>query len=301
MKNKFKLLFRFTGTLLLIFLIKNIDINTLVDNLYRINTIQFIILIILTILFLFIKGVRWIILTINFQEKIKYKDNFLLYYAGMFLGMVTPGKIGDLSKVYFLKTINNTSLSKGITITVYERLIDLLVMLSISFLFLIIYILDYSIFISISIFIVLIILFILSFKKVLTILNNYVKSKFNQDLAVPRSNQFLFKVVFLTLLAFITLMLQIFFIMDFLEIDISFFKAGGAMVSANFVSLLPITISGLGTREFSLLFFLSDYKKELIISSSILFFIINNLVNILICFFFWIFQPNKNIKYVKTQ
>ena len=58
-------------------------------------------------------------------SEIKYslKDSFLMYCSGLYLGVVTPGRMGEIAKALYLKK-DGYSMGKSLVGAVLDRLAD---------------------------------------------------------------------------------------------------------------------------------------------------------------------------------
>jgi uncharacterized protein (TIRG00374 family) len=54
-----------------------------------------------------------------------WRDAFLAFVAGLFLGMVTPGRVGEMSKALYLKQDCDLPVSEGLANVLMDRLFDL--------------------------------------------------------------------------------------------------------------------------------------------------------------------------------
>src|SRR3989344_4844700 len=121
---KVKNLFRFVGILILLYLLIKLDLNSLLKTIKNINMIYFLIGILLSVPMLFIKTMRFDYLTTSLHKK--YKENlFIMYFFTLALGIFTPVKIGELSRVYYLKK-NGASGRKSFFIVFADRIFDVI-------------------------------------------------------------------------------------------------------------------------------------------------------------------------------
>ncbi|MGC8594146.1 MAG: lysylphosphatidylglycerol synthase transmembrane domain-containing protein [Candidatus Kryptoniota bacterium] len=74
---------------------------------------------------------RWQIYLHALDIKIPTGESLGIFISGLAMA-VTPGKMGEVLKSYFLKTLNGTSISKSAPIIVAERLTDLLALTTIA-------------------------------------------------------------------------------------------------------------------------------------------------------------------------
>jgi len=114
------------------------DINQLIKHLQKIE-IYFIVPILLSFTISpFIKSIRQFFLLTKIDVRISFKQNIILYFAGLSM-LVTPGGIGGIIKSHFLLKNHNKPISKTAPIIVIERYHDALALFSIVTLFSIIH------------------------------------------------------------------------------------------------------------------------------------------------------------------
>jgi len=302
----------FIGIIIFILIIFKIDIFKLFRILSDLNYFYLILAYVFVPAILFVKAYRWNYL--KKKQKIIYnlKNSFLMYCAGTYIGILTPGRLGELSKIAYLKN-NQCSIGKASVSVLLDRLADLFSLLILSFLGMFAFFYFFQniiltlifgiIFISILTIILLRTNLIYIFlKKIFNILipKKYQKSwrlnyqDFINDLKKYRLKNYLF-VCLITLVSWLIYYYQIFFLAKSMGINnISFFYLAITVTIAAFITLLPISILGLGTREAVLILLLSVFQisQEQIISFSFLILslsIISGLTG-LIC---WLIKPIK--------
>lgn len=74
-----------------------------------------------------IKSYRWHVLTRNAGTEVSFLESFLVYCSGLFFGIVTPGRIGELIKIPSL-TARGATKQSALILTVFERIIDAIFM-----------------------------------------------------------------------------------------------------------------------------------------------------------------------------
>lgn len=89
------------------------------------------VILMLSLLNYFIRFVRWNIYLRALNIKISTGESLGIFLSGLAMA-VTPGKMGEVLKSYFLKSLNGTSISKSAPIIIAERLTDLLALTTIS-------------------------------------------------------------------------------------------------------------------------------------------------------------------------
>ena len=285
-----------------------LNINAFIDSINSVNK-KFLIL---SIIYFFIYpwfGIeRWRRLVVK-KYPLKYNIASKIYFLGEGINLILPSKIGDLSKSYFLKKyrICPTPYANGTVI--YEKFLDLVSILSIFFLS---WMLNEQV---LQVSFRLIILFVLVFLiGTIVVFNLHVlENKFSNF--IPNKYDFItkpligffnyFKMVktdYLSIIFFLGFSLffwlghffQVFLFIRAANIDIGFFQVTYFMPIIIILSLLPFTVAGFGTRELSLLFFLSEVStNENIILSSLLISLRYLIPGVVGLFIYLLFEKNK--------
>jgi len=269
-----------------------------------------------------IKAIKWKMVVNRFDKKFPLMESLKIWLVGLFFGAVTPGRFGDFIKTFYLKNRGvrfGTSLS---TIFV-DRVMDVLSLVVLSTLgsFFILFIfkrLDISLYLFFLTAILIIIILILSRKKSMLffakpVFNYMVPSKYKRSfkagfndfyhaLSVLRDSKKVIFVVFaLSLFSWLTSYVQAIFIFKSLGADVPYIYLVTFLSTEVLLSLLPISISGFGTREFVYvtLFSLIGITPEVAISFgfiNVLFTLLTAFVGLLI----WLVKPFK-IDFRKTS
>ena len=295
------------GLVIFPLIIAKLDFLKLVDILSKIDYLYLILALLLSFPLLIIKGYRWNYLKKKQKIYYKLKESILMYGVGSYLGIITPGRLGDLSKIIYLKKDHYSSGKSSVSV-ILDRLFDLFFLLIVGYLgmFFFASFFQKTIFsltlIILSIILLLIIisksnLLRLFFKKIflLIIPLNYQKSwklnfqDFINDLKIYQLKDYSF-ILFITLFYWFIYYSQIFFLARSLNIvTIPFLYLIISVTMAGLITLLPISISGIGTREATLILLFSFFQispeatisfSMLILSMSILMALIG-----LVCWF----------------
>jgi len=246
------------------------------------------------------------------KQNIHYslKDSFLMYGVGLYIGGITPGRVGEISKAIYLKK-DGHSFGKSLVSLVLDRLSDVIFLLT-FLLFGLLFFLN-SFHQQILIFIATIILLIFTLfiylksnitkfllKKLFYFLvpNKYQNSwkinfqDFINDIKIYKFRNYL--IVFsLTAFSWAFCYIQIFIIAQSVNITtVPFLYLSVIFTIINFINLIPISILGIGTREAALFLFLSPFmisKEQIIVFSSLilLMYLFTTLVG-LMC---WLIKP----------
>ena len=283
---------RYIGLFILLFILSRIDFSQLLDTLFRVNIYYLLLAVVLNIPQLFFKSYRW-----NFllkQQRITYSpvQSFLVYMSSLYIGFITPGRLGEFVKTLYLKSDKGINISKGFSSVLMDRLFDLYLLIILGFTGLWQFgVLDQlsDVFLVLTIIIVLTPLIMLNkhfMGKPIKLLFNLavvkkVKGKVEENFEVFFSglNQLLNpRLVFsglLTCLGYLMFFIQCYLIVMAIGLSINFITITLFMAISNLISFIPISISGLGTRDATLIFLFSliGLKPELAVSYAFLVFI----------------------------
>lgn len=262
--------------------------------------------IILNLVMILIQAWRWNWLKRVQNINYKFIDSFLFFGAGVYLGIITPGRIGDLIKIAYLKK-DNYSIGRSSLNVILDRLADIFFLLILGGVGLIL--ISDKIFNSMVVWLIIIlsaliiIFLVLIYKKqfLLWLVPKKYKNAwtasytdFVTDLKLYKFKDYLILFGF-TLLAWSIYFGQMYLLAQSINLFISLDYLIVAVTAAAIVAFLPISIYGLGTREATLIYFFSkvDITTEKTLSFSILILIVflTNAIFGLIC---WLKVNRKN-------
>lgn len=307
---KRKWLFQLIGIILFLFILYKLDLRNAISLISHANFIILLLALPLTIPFVFLKSLRW-------NRLLKLQGIYyglgrstLAYLSSMYLGLVTPGRIGDFAKVLYLKNEKNVSFSKGFSSVFVDRLFDLMILMIMACAGVLTFALPTNILLILLILLLLsgavIVIFTIDSLGRRTIhfllklilprkRQDIVRDKFDifysavQDLKNPR----IIYPLLLTISTYAIFYLQCYLIARSVNIPISYLNVAFSISTANLVSLLPISISGIGTRDATLIsiFSVLNLSKESALVFSILFLFISNLSACLVGAVAWFMNP----------
>ena len=285
---------RYLGPLCLALILTKIDLRLILNNLSDINLFLYVLVLVLNVPQFFIKSLRWNQLLK--QQKVIYSafDSFNVYISSIFIGFITPGRLGEFIKAVYLKSDKGVSLSKGMSSVLVDRLFDLYLLIILG----LIGIWKFDILGKLSNTSLLLLIIFILFP--LLILNKQLMGKvigFIYKVVIKKKSQLRdkieerfedfyiginqlinFKLIFsalLTCLSYSVFFIQCYLIAIAMGISINFITITLFMAISNLISFIPISISGLGTRDATLiyLFSLINLNAELAVSYAFLVFI----------------------------
>ena len=294
MIKKLRNYIRYLGVLFLILILTNIDVKLSLKYLSNINPFLCLLVLVLNVPQFFIKSLRWNQLLK--QQKVIYSalDSFNIYISSIFIGFITPGRLGEFIKAVYLKSDKGVSLSKGMSSVLVDRLFDLYLLIILGLIgiwkFDILGKLSNTSLFLLIIFVLfpLIILNKQLMGKLIGLIYKFVIKKKAQlrDKIEERFEDFYnginqlinLELIFsalLTCLSYLVFFIQCYLIAIAMGISINFITITLFMVISNLISFIPISISGLGTRDATLiyLFSLINLTPELAVSYAFLVFI----------------------------
>ena len=309
---------RFIGIFIFLFILWSIDLTMLIQIIKNINFKFFIISILLNIPQLLTKSIRWNLLLKKQGINYSLFDSFMIFLNGLYLGIITPGRLGEFIRVVYMKQDKGISFSKGFSSVITDRLFDLYLLIILAAIgtwyFGLLGAIS-NIFIFLLVFIILAPFVVLNKKimnyiililyKVAVLKKNKIKIEESFDDFYRGINQLigynLFVSIILTIISYIIFFIQCYFITLAMDLSISFLDITLFMAISNIVSFIPITISGLGTRDaiLILLFSLVGIDSEFAVVYSFLVFIVFFVSGGALGFISWSINPLKqgfNIK-----
>ena len=296
-KTYSKRLLPLIGILILILTIYNLDIAEIKNAFFSIKAIFIVISLSLTIPRLIIRNYAWIIIQREQKINLGFWESFKILLIGYFYGTISPGYIGRLVRIMYIKERTNDAYGKLFINTVIEAICHTL-SLYIMIIFGAILVLEkFPILLTFTVGWIIVLFLIMLFfvkkergerlfyllirvfipKKIKTKFNAFVDTFYND---FPKVNS-LFLPIFLGIFTWVLIFSQYYVFIIALGINVSFLYFLLIFPVANVISYIPISFAGLGTRELSAVFLFSTLfgvVKEEILVVSLMGFIISDLV-----------------------
>ncbi|MCK5243607.1 flippase-like domain-containing protein [bacterium] len=283
---KFKV-WRFLGVVIFVYILYKIDWPQMTSVLKRINLQWIIIAALINIPHLWLKSTRWQFLLAVQNKTIRNREAFLLYMSSLYLGVVTPGRLGEFAKAIYLRQAGITTISHGFSSVLVDRLFDLYLLFLLAMAGLVFLTpwpgsdaFGWAGFAG-AVIVPLIFLFSGRTEQLISLLYKKVLASKLLKFAKEGGEQFgqgmrelmtcrIYRAGLLTLVAWLLFFFQCFLIAKALELPITYMEIILVMAITNIFTFLPISISGLGTREAALCFLLlpRGISLELILAYS---------------------------------
>jgi uncharacterized protein (TIRG00374 family) len=277
------------GLIILFFVLNRVDFDQLWQIIRRTNSKLLILAVLFNPVMLFVKSVCWNYLKRKQGIRYSITDSFLMLSAGIAIGNLTPGRLGEVINLAYLKK-DGHPLSKSLLTIVLDRLSDSIVLVLLGYFGLLVL---FGSFYKITFYFIL--MFMIPVALAVALKNQatrhilkkafiFIVPQKHQEHLKINFNDFIggFKkyqpkdwlVVFLiTVSAWLVYYIQMFILARSIGIDsISFLYLAIIVTIVGLATLLPISIFGLGTREGLLVVFFSFFSisQEMAISFSAL-------------------------------
>jgi len=262
--------------LILIFL--QIDIDAFLEQIRNIDYFWLVIAILALVPPIVINAYRWKIL-ISYYKEITLWESLKINLTSYSFAMVTPARVGDFSKAFFLKD-EKLTLAKGLSATLFEKVLDLF---SLGFFC----ILGLVLFNSQDMYLLLLIavcffvtIFIVSEKNLIMFIRLIPWKKLQQKVismvhffeSARKDKKKLAQIFVLSLLIWFLHLVQAYLIFYVINTAVNFFIALALLPLGIFAGLVPLTISGLGTRDSAFIILFSPYlEAHVMVAFSLLF------------------------------
>ncbi len=301
------------GIFLFIIILLNLNLSQLLSTVFSANLILVGLSLIPMGFMLLIQSFKWKNILDNSGIRISFKDTTIMFLIGYYYGSITPGKIGDFIRAKFLSNHNDISVGFSFSTVFLDRISDLIVIVYIGFIGIIFLFFTYNIFIMpvylLAVFFLASVIFfsILFNEKLLTKIITTIFFRFLPEkiksLIDPHVNDFTTnlkillknKKILLQTLIFSAVIWSItalggYLLLLSLRTDVSYLFVLFVIVISSLISLIPVSINGLGTRELTIitLFSIIQLSPEVAFGFSLMIFCWNYLAILpgLFLFFF---------------
>ena len=288
LKNKW--IFQSIGLILFVIILSKLNLTKIIALLSNINPFYLAAALLLFIPLLVIKAMRWQLLMKAQSIDYSLKDSTIMYVAAMYIGALTPGRIGDFIKVFYLKG-DAYPFGKSFATVLLDRLFDLVSLFFLGYagMLLFITLFERAIIILSCIFVgtILLIIFFL-YKKEFSIgileyiSSNFIPERYRENantgfsdlyngIKTLNTNQ-LTLATFMTFFAWVIYFITMYLFALSIDINIPFLYLATCVSISAVITLIPISISGIGTRDATLIILFSylGLSKESAIAFSMM-------------------------------
>jgi len=279
--NKIKKILPFIGIAIFIYLVIRLDITNIIKQIRSANLAYLFLAVLLLCVYVLFQTTKWYVIARAQKIKVPFKKAIKINIITNFYGFVTPARLGSAMRAGYLKKYTG-GIGKGLSNFVIDKVLDLgsifILAIAMGFIFRnkLGFISSNSLYILIALFLLFVLLFLVFYKKSATkfllrvvyrkLIPESMKAKtkttfesFYKD--IP-SLSVVFIAFIINLLTWTINYLISYLIGLSLGIELNFIYYLAIYPIATLIAQIPITISGLGTREFTLIGLFSLFGAE---------------------------------------
>jgi uncharacterized protein (TIRG00374 family) len=280
----------FIGIVIFIYILVNLDFIKLKEHINNINYFYLVFAFILNIPMVFFKSLRWKKILETSNINISYEKSFEYYMSSLYLGFISPGRIGEFSRLIYIKKLSDKNYGYIFSSVILDRLFDLYLLVVLTLVAFLYFNINNIQYISIILFVFFILPFLIIRFKIVDIMINFIANKlknkiidkslnfvedFRKGFKASISNNIIIFLLF-TISSYLIFFIQTYLIVLSLNLSISFITISLIMAISNTISLLPISISGIGIRDLILIYLFGNYgiDKEIAVMYSSFVFLV---------------------------
>lgn len=301
MHIKTKSYIRLLGIFIFIIILLKMDVHKFFEMFTKLNIFLLAGASVLITFLIIIKAIRWQLLMKAQNIDYSLKDSILMYAASVYMGTITPGKIGEFVKVLYLRK-DKHPFGKSFATVILDRLFDLISLVVLTYFGILLF---YTIFknavtiVSIG-FLGLFFLAVVSIHKkkyIIGILEYCISNLFPNKNRSSAISDFYNGLISLNIIQFASAMLitllgwavyitAMYMLALSINIEITLLYLATCVAISTVITLIPISISGIGTRDATLVILFSfeglSSESAIAFSTLILFlYAVNGFVGLL--------------------
>jgi hypothetical protein len=304
-----KIIWKLLGLIFLVIILLKIDWQGTKEILKRVSFLFIILASFFELFRLFIESLRWKLLIRLQKLSYSVKNSFLVILASTYCGIVTPGRVGNFIRAFYLSKDKSIPLGLSFSNVIADQLMELFTIVcfglwglnilkshfqifAIIFLSLIFLIFLFSVVKSRNLQEKLVTLILRKRKKILLEAKDGIKY-FQQGLKFFYSYKILIPFL-VSLFSFSILFFHGFIIAKALMINIGFVNLAKAIALTRLISrVIPISFSGWGSKDISLILIFNSWglDKSVGIAFSLIFLFTSYLISTIFGFFAWNYKP----------
>lgn len=288
------------GIALFLFIISKLDINGIIGVAKNIRWWLLVLGVVTAYLAVYLKAWKWKKIIDYSGMKYTLSNSFIAWLVGFAVGMITPGRVGDFYRSVYLKTSNKKPLGVCFATVFLDRIVDIIIMLIFAGLGVIYLILGYNVPYGRELAITVVVLALLSLvflfvfrenvvrKLVRPLFYRFIPERYHKDMKKNYKSFFslfnrvmekpsMIAVVFIIgLLGWLIAFFEMYLLALALNLDVSYVFIGSIAPIINMIELIPISFSGIGTRDAAMIFFMGlvSVNKEAAVAFSLLILVV---------------------------
>jgi uncharacterized protein (TIRG00374 family) len=310
-------LFSLIGILLFIFILTRIDLSSLFEIFLGINLFFLCCALIVNGIAIVVKSFKWKLIVSTLKKEISLSLSIRAFLIGFSFSVLTPAKLGDFVRAFYIRD-EQCTLGKALSSVVTDRLIDIVTLFSFAFVGILVFsFVFHREILSVSLLVILAVaiasaVYIVTNKQLLTRLlrpffnifiphhhkktvSEYYHDFFSGLSVFFQNKKIFFLVIIVGIVSWFPPIVYAYLLALSLgiSVDLTFFVIVIPIISL--LDLLPISISGIGTRDAALIFLfgLQGIPPESAVAFSLLYLFMSYWLVALVGALFWIQNPIK--------
>lgn len=282
-------LIRLIGIILLIFILTRVDLSSVASTITKVNLWYLTAAVIIIIPSILLKSWRWQLLLKMQRVDYGLKQAFPAYFGSIYLGLFTPGRLGEFARILYLTNDKELPVGGAFSSVLVDRLFDIYLLVAVGGYGLIAFsLLGEGTMLAVTIVALLVVISLLLLNrrigkgligtvyraKVFNRFGGRIKTSVDQFYSgLERlANRKLVFPLLLTLATYALYFGQCYLLALSLNLPLSFLYITICMAVAVLITMIPITIAGIGTRDATViaLFSLQGIASESALSYSLL-------------------------------
>jgi uncharacterized protein (TIRG00374 family) len=317
MRKWLSFLLPFIGLGIFVFIVKGTGMGRIIDTFKLIDPVKLFLIPFFIVFIIVIRGYRWQYLMRMVGIDYSLRRSAVVWTIGFFAAAITPGKVGDALRAFYVSDETGKNFGESFLTVFIDRLLDLVVVLLMGVVTTIIFSYYYMKIPSIwVVFLGILGIFVLLFlmlhrglmKKLLKpVFNALVPKKYRDGMSLSFNSFYdslreyvrkwkgTLNAFLLTVVYWVVIFILAYYIAYMMDVKVSFAYLFIIMPMVTLVELIPISISGLGTREATVIFFFSiiGISSAKAVGFSIAYLLIGTYLTSLLGFFLWFKNPAK--------
>jgi uncharacterized protein (TIRG00374 family) len=317
MRKWVSLVLPLVGLVIFVWIVRGTGLNRVLDTFRRIDPKSLAVFPVFTVFILWIRGYRWWILMRLVGIPYTRRRSSIVWAIGFFAASITPGKVGDAVRALYVSRETGRGLGESFLTVFMDRLMDLVVVLVFGVATILIFSYRYTdmpsiwVIVAASVAALGLVYLVLNRSLMRALAGPFFRAltpkKYRAQLSTQvhgfydalslyagrwKSTAFAF---FLTLVFWAGIVLLAYTATRVLEIDVSFGYVALMMPMVTLVEIVPISISGIGTREAAVIFFFAavGIGSAQAVAFSIMYLMAGTYLTALVGFLAWLANPAK--------
>ena len=305
------------GIIVFVLILWNLDLSRVFQSFADLNAYFLLMALALQVPIITLKALKWKILIRSYSVDFPMVRAVTSWLVGFSIGIMTPGRMGDLARAYYLK--GRLPLGKSLTTVIADRIIDVLVLISFSALGVIIFVSLYATGMGYGLFLPLLSLLFIGLVTGIYVMTRkgimmrvlrpfyrrFIPERYGKEVSkvfhdfygglgdMKKRGGLVIASVCICAVTWVLGFVQVYVLSLSMDIDLSLVFIVSIIPIITLLDALPISFSGIGTRDAAMIFFFGfiSLTSESAVSFSLLILLFNYIISAAFGLLFWLRDP----------